>query len=425
MSAGISQPGGAGTTIYVYDNAHADAGGDGSYSFADIKTAMDILVPGQTDFVATGTTPETYKAVVSIQIGDIGTGTALTTLQDTNVCVKFDVPLVRTLLYRTTQTTSWTTNLGTKVGSGDKAATRNGCDLYFGSNVIFRGNYTFYGCRFVGAASINFAFVTGVTQDIQGCNVGSTAITNISPITIGSAGTSPANVYNCDFWANTSGNIASVFATFKPATAELIVAGGPSIAGIMRIGTIVYVAKDLIMYGAPSLGDIVYTSPPINPKLIRPQWTGNAPKFGGGLSLTLANATWEYRLYDVKVVDSNGAAIAGIPVKLTDVLGNVVVNTTSNSTGGVDFGTGLLTNAIVVADHWSSGGVYTESPRGPFFAEINTGAGANTNYLARRYYFDWPVASSGVYGVQYDDVADIVAIEDQSGQPTTWTEATL
>jgi hypothetical protein len=34
---------------FVYDNAHADAGGDGSYSMADIKAAMDILRPGQSD----------------------------------------------------------------------------------------------------------------------------------------------------------------------------------------------------------------------------------------------------------------------------------------------------------------------------------------------------------------------------------------
>src|SRR5258705_11765958 len=116
MAAGVTSDA---TEVMVYDDTHANAGGDGSYSFSDIfailgGTGVDILR------VDSGTGVPTYRMLKNLQIGDKTTNAASTTLSDTNVVVTFDAGKV--LKCRTTQTTSWATLLVTKTGSGNIAS---------------------------------------------------------------------------------------------------------------------------------------------------------------------------------------------------------------------------------------------------------------------------------------------------------------
>ena len=57
---------------------------------------------------------------------------------------------------------------------------------------------------------------------------------------------------------------------------------------------------------------------------------------------------------------------------------------------------------------------------------INTGPSANTNYLARTYKYEWPgFATITTTSGTFEDISDIVPVEDQSGSPTTWVELTM
>jgi hypothetical protein len=78
-------------------------------------------------------------------------------------------------------------------------------------------------------------------------------------------------------------------------------------------------------------------------------------------------------------------------------------------------------------DHYAVGTVYTQRHRSPFYCQVNTGIGTNTNYQQRTFYFLWPgyesvTTSSG----SFEDMSDVIPIEDQSsGAATSWIEFTL
>jgi hypothetical protein len=205
---------------------------------------------------------------------------------------------------------------------------------------------------------------------------------------------------------------------------ERVTFGGNPPAFI-RSSSLGVTAKDIAFFGTPSTSDVIWagTAATSNWAFIRPRWSGNAPKFsGGGLTNDPANGTHEYWAFDVKVVDRNGTGVAGIPVKLTDAQGNIQVDTLTNSAGQVDFGSGITTGFVIVRDHYpDAAGAYAVRDRSPFTAEINTGLSANANYLSRAYKFDWPGLATG----NFEDIGDVVPIEDQSGAPTMWTEMTL
>ena len=87
----------------------------------------------------------------------------------------------------------------------------------------------------------------------------------------------------------------------------------------------------------------------------------------------------------------------------------------------VSFGSGLEANAVTVLDHYIDDGAYLTRTRSPFTAQINTRdlSGYNGNYLERTYKYDWPGEATG----DYEDVGDIVSVEEQDGNPTVWVEA--
>lgn len=418
MAAGVTQPGGAGTTIYIYDNASAANGTH--YTFAEISAAFPV------DFVDLGTNEKTYKSNVSLQIGDTTTNAATTTLQDTGVTVKWENGT--TLLFRSTQQSSWFLTLGTKCGTGNQAGGAEGCDLTFGTQTILRGTCKLYGCKLrkKSTVSSNIQYlpgITGSTGEIVDCD-----IQQVPTLTAGIYGTSTQkvdNIYNCTFSAGTQ--IASaIVSNFFVTTLERVLMSAKNNAAFISSNATDTSFKDVVMRGTVVQGDLRANSGAARWIMVRPGWsqTGGPKLFlSSAFSITLANSLKEYWLYNCKMVNASGAAISNIPVKVTDAIGNTVVDTTTDANGAVSFGSGLTANAVIVMDHYATSGTYIQRYRGPFLFEYNTGNSRNTDYQSRRGYSHWPgyetvTTTAGTFA----DVNDIVHLQDAAGNSTGWTE---
>lgn len=419
LLVGIFRPGGANTTVYIYDDSDATGGhaAGSPHTFAEIAAAF----PGE--FASLGTNAASYRGLQTLQIGDTGVGTATTTLTDTNSTVIWDN--TKTLATRATQTTSWFLNLGTKVGTGNVASGKSGSVLVFGAATTMRGNVSAYGTTFkTTSGALSILGVSGTNQEFQNCLFQS-SVAGVAPM-IPQSGSTTAVFYNCDFSHSTTSQVMSSF--ISTASERItICASAPTTFLQTAISTLQI--KDLKMFGSPTISDVRWSGlGPINWKLVRPGFTDNAPKFSAGtVNPLLASATWEYWLWDVKVVDGSGAGIANIPVKLTDATGEVQVDTVTGSDGQVSFGSGITANAVKVMDHYAEAGpTYAQRHRSPFLVEVNTGGSALVGYPSRRYYFNWPgyesiTTSSGTF----EDVGDIVSLGEPGTNPTNWVELVL
>jgi hypothetical protein len=365
-----------------------------------------------------------YRAKVSLQIGDTGVGTAATTLQDTDATVIFDS--TKTLLARNSQQTAWFLTLGTKIGSGDAASGVRGCVLVLGAATTFRGTIKLYGCTIRQTAGA-LTWAPGANNTGEAINtLFQSSSSGTSPFSFGTAGAAEIdNLYNCDFSHTTAVQMA---ANLNSRSAERITLACAAPTALVSTGAVGLEVKDAAMFGTPTQSDLRWTSSSSGWKLIRPRFTGNAPKFSSSSAVApdLSGATIEYWLWGVKVVDGDGDGIASIPVTLTDVLGNVQVNETTDANGEVSFGSELTTNAIAVADHYISGGVYTLRQRSPFLLEVNTGGSASSDWPSRSLYFDW-VGSEAVTTStgSFEDMYDVIPLQSIGGNPTNWTECEL
>lgn len=410
MAAGITQPGGAGTTIYIYDDTDTSGGrAAGSYTFAQIANAFPA------DFINLGTYRPSYRSAVSIQIGDTTTNAATTTLEDTNCAVFFDNG--KTLSRRGTQTTSWHIKLGTKVGTGNTASGKSGVELVLGASAVWSGMGTInlYGCKITlkasGTATMSIA-ASPTTMDWQNCIFHSEQTGN-QPFSFGAVNQPLGNLYNCDFSHSTTTN--QIVSNLYASTCERITLAATAPQCFLTLTLPVVVFKDPKFIGTPTTSDIRWSGANvISDVVVRPIWSGNAPKFS---ALTAGNpalsfATQEQWLFDVKIVDGTGTAISGIPVKLTDTIGNVQVNTTTDADGCIVFGSGLQINAVTVMDHYMVTTTYTQRHRSPFTVEANTGVGRNPAYKSYTATYNWPGYDSITTSAgQFKDVEDIIYLE--------------
>lgn len=419
MAAGITQPGGAGTTIYIYDDSDTSGGrAAGPYTNAQISAAFPV------DWVDNGTQEKSYRAKVSLQIGDTGTGTASTTYSDTQGNVFWDAG--KTLIARATQTTSWLTSLGSKVGTGNTASGRLGTKVNLGltsGTELLRGKLTFYGVALRTARPIVYIPPSDLDgTEFVNCIIDTTLATG-NALSLGVAATRITNMYNVDFTGATTG---SLITSWGVAAAKRLTMAVPTPTTFFAPNAAATL-EEIVLIGSPTTSDMRWTGSAAIWNLIRPTFTGNAPKFSAtGAVPNLANSTKEYWGFDVKVVDRNGNAIAGIPVKLTDVAGVDQVDTTTLSTGDLAYGSGATANHVIVADHYVTGAnTYTLRQRSPFEIKCNMPdqVGYNPNYLSRHYKFNWPgsetyTTSSGTF----EDMNDVLNLEEQSGTPTSWIE---
>jgi hypothetical protein len=420
MAAGITQPGGAGTTIFIYDDT---AGGP--YPFAGLAATFPA------DFIDLGVigSSASYRSKVDVQLGDTGVGTATTTLIDNvNSSVHFD--LGKTLKNRATQTTSWNYQLGSKIGSGNIAAGSRGTNLLFGAATTLTGNHSWYGCLVrATSGALSFNVATDGVGEMVSCLLQSIDSAGTKPINIGNATNRFANVYNVHFSHNTAAQISSNFGAL--ASERVSWGGTPSRFWTINTGNLA--PKDALFIGTPSSADIAWGgTSALAWRLYRPTFSGNAPKFvpvtSGFPPLDGTNETWELRRATFKIVDRNGAGVSAIPFSLTDQFGTSIVSGTSDSNGNILFGSGAAAQMVPVMDHYAVGAVYTQRHRSPFTIKTNMPdmAGYNSNYLSRSYKFRWPGYESVTTSAgQFEDLGEIIAVENQSGAPTMWDEVAV
>lgn len=386
------------------------------FTFTEISAAY----PAQ--FVDKSLGRRTYQGINTVAYGGTtaGNSTPTTTIRDSGCSVVFDSG--RSLATSVTLPANSSIILGTKVTRSDgKASGKNGVTIFQGANATLRGVVKMYGCTYItgGAATNGLAILpaSNSTGELYACLVDAAGAS-----TIGQSTATLGTVYNVDVM--NSANTGALVNIFVDSLELVTVSDEATIAGNGTItsSAVGLTMKDVKFFGDPVDSDFRWSgATATNWKLVRPEYSGNSPKFSTSASdhPNLSEATQEMWLFDIKLVNAAGVGVGGVPVKLTDSTGVVQVNTTSLSDGNIDFGTGLTNNAVTVIDHYiSSGTTYATRSRSPFLAEINTGAGANSSYPAVRYFFDWPTDLSG----NFRDVADVVPLIYAAGLATTWHE---
>lgn len=423
MAVGVTQPGGAGTIIYIYDDASSALGT--GYRFSEISAAFPA------DFIDAGVvgTGADYRSKVDVQVGDSGVGTATTTLVD-NAFTTVHWDTGKTLKTRLTQTTAWNFNMGLKIGSGNIAAGTKGTTLVFGAATTLSGNHSWYGCMMrTMSGAMTFNPATDGVGEMVSCLLQSIDAVGTKPINLGNANFRFANIYNVHITHATAAQISSNFG----AVASERISWGGTPSRFWTINTSNLAPKDAVFIGSPTSADIAWGGTnALGWRLYRPTFSGNAPKFipitGGFPQLDGTSETWEMRRATFKIVDRDGIGVYGIPFTLKDQFGSAVVTGSSNTAGEIIFGSGAAAQMVAVMDHYAVGSAYTQRHRSPFTVLVNmpTQVGYNSNYLSRSYKFRWPgyesvTLSSG----QFEDVAAIIPIEDQSGAPTMWVEVVV
>lgn len=428
VAAGVTQPLGVNTTIYVHDTS-ASASGLG-YTFAEISAAFP------TDFVLTnpGDARPVYSTItgVSVQIGDETVDATSTELKDTNATVLFTANTG--LIMRTTQTSSWTLTLGTKIGSGSTASGKAGCSIHYGSLLtpVLRGTVKLYDTQII-SNTFNTINLNALSSDNNGSELYGCEFFQPSTgsFTVGSSTNRWSNIYDCRFSTGATGAVTGALWAVNMDRNDYS-ASAPS--SFFAASTANIVHSGVSFYGAPSQSSYRWTSTAAtNWSLDRPGWAQSGAKFTQSVagSIAVANGAKESRRYNVKVSLAGGTAKAGIPVKLTDATGAVQVDTTTDANGRISFssviGSATVPNGVIVMDHYTVSQVYTQRHRSPFLVEVNA-AGAtaprNTSYGSYRYYLYWP----GYEGVTtsagtFEDVNDVIPLEFAAGPGgVTWIE---
>ena len=308
------------------------------------------------------------------------------------------------------------------------ASGHKGTHIVFGAATTIRGTSSIYGSDLrTSTGTLTFLLPTNGGGELINCIVQSSVTSGTNFQMTGSAVNTFDNLYNVDMSGSTTATMFNNW--FTDAAERITFAGNPARFIAPPSGTAITM-KDFAFFGTPTSSDIGWQgSTIVNHLFVRPGWSGNGPKFGfatGSLaSPLLAAASREYWLFDLKIVDGTGAAISGIPIRLTDTLGNAQVDTTTDATGELSFGSGLTANGVIVMDHYSDTTQYVQRSRSPFYLEINTSnlTGYNSNYASRQYYFNWPGSETVTTTAgSFEDVNDIVNLQEPSGGQTSWAE---
>ena len=418
---GIYQAAGGNTPIVMHDNtksASAAAFNAAELFYGFPHTFRKVATQGSRiayeNFTPTGTP-------ANITIGQTSSPQT-TTWRDTNVNINMNTGNLATAA---TSLSSWHIEWGTKIGSGDEAGGTDGVVLNTAQSVLtMRGHLKLYGCviQCQNAASIANG-AASLDGDIQGCTLMGPAFT------LGSSTFPLANLYDTTIQSTstTSTDILKLFFATKSKKVRMACQTFRSFLGANT--TAAFKPREIIFKGTPATADVRWGGAGVTGwYLVQPEWSGNAAKFAivASGNPSLANATLEYRTFNVKVVSSTGTAFASIPVKLTDLQGNLVVDTTTDSNGRISFGSGQLANAVIVMDHYAVTTVYTQRHRSPFLLEVNTGNSRDTTHQSLRTKFYWP----GYEGIttsagSFEDINMIVPLETATGLATSWIEASM
>lgn len=395
--AGIAQPGGPGTTIYVYDNARSANGL--YYTIAEIQAAFpnDFQnMVGAVSGLTWGGIRKQYLSNVKVTWGGQSSdGSNPTTVQDTNVDVFFrsggswDYRIGGGLV---------TTKLGTKRGNPPSSlipatmAGSDGCGIYQASgSLIFRGDWFVYGCSLLAPLNVQFLSTGGSQGEVAG-NLMRCGIS----YTLGES-TALGVFYNNILFSPTTGNVL--------AQIKCLDSGGNFVIGVTPQGILSFSAatpssriKNTRLVGAPTTADIrsLLTGDNSGLKFQGTIFTDTpgVPRFLFFDDKTPAQGAQVWREFNTKVVDASGNGVVDIPVRLiTDVDGEVV-DTKTFGDGDIGFlgpGSGFQ-NGVLVRDEYREGGVGKVRDR-VFTLLVNIGGGSfpvNPAYPGKQVTFEWP-----------------------------------
>jgi hypothetical protein len=432
VPAGIQQPGGAGTTIYVYDNAAAANGL--FYTIAEIQTAFpnDFQnMVGAVSGLTWGGVRKQYLSNVKITWGGQGSdGSNATTVQDTNVDVflrsgaTWDYRIGGGLV---------TTKLGTKRGVGPSGlipATMvgsDGCGIYQASgSLIFRGDWFVYGCSLLAPLNVQF-LSTGGSQGEAAGNLmrAGLAFTLGDSLAIG-------KFYNNVCYSPTGINVL--------AQIKCLDEGGNAYVGVTPQGIASFSSatptarmRNARLIGAPTTADVrvTLTGDASDLKFLGTIFsdTPAIPRFLFFDDKTASQGAQVWRTFNTKVVDASGNGLIDIPVRLSSDVEGVIVNTKSFGDGDISFvvgGSGLQ-NGVLVRDEYRVAGVGAVRDR-VFTMTVNASGGAfpvNQSYESKVLTFEWPGRdrAAGVFspnGGQFGDVTVPVTLQNRGGTTEEW-----
>ena len=328
MAVGITQPGGAGTTIMFQTDSSAP---NGLY-----YRALDFAAAFPANFIDLGTTPKSYRCTVDLQNGD-GALSDTTTWKETTSTVYFDVG--KTYIVHVTGQINRFAEFGIlATGADGSPLGYNGINAYFGITpklssglAQWGGNMKFYGCYLAnnhatpGSSRMNFAPSVGGVSDMVDTTV----------FTLGgfqgygnTSGSQIDRMIRVNSASLATGGINGHIIQFTCADAEDINLFWPN--GDYKISTGGYIViEDANFIGPSTLADTRGTLAMI---LKDPSWSQSVPKWG------IANFLEEWISFGVIASDSNGVPLPGVHVEIWDAFdGRFVVDTVTDSQGQTDF----------------------------------------------------------------------------------------
>jgi len=425
VPAGIQQPGGPLTSIFIYDNAAAANGL--FYTIAEIQAAFpndfESMVGAVSGLTFGGLRKQYLSRVSLIWGGQSSDGSNPTTVQDTNA----------DLFFRAGQ---WqyrigggqiTTKLGTKRGkppSGLTPATMagsDGCGIYQASgSLIFRGDWFVYGCSLLAPVNMQFLSTGGSQGEAAGnlMRCGST-------FTLGES-TAIGVFYNNVLF---SPGGTSVVSQIKCLDSDGNILIGVTPQGLMSFSSASPTArmKNTRLVGAPTTADIrsVLSASNSDLKFLGTVFTDTVgvPRFLFFDDHPADQGAQVWRVFNTKVADEAGNSLINIPVLLVTDVEGAVVNTKTFGDGDVGFIQSGFQNGVLVRDEYRVAGVGAVRDR-VFTAVFNGPNGAfapNPAYGTRTVKFEWPGRdrAAGVFslnGGQFGDVTIPVTLPSLGGQ---------
>lgn len=364
------------TTIYVEDSAHADAGGDGFYSMADLY-AFAGLAEVQI-FKRTLIGQDYYHSLLNIQWGDTGgnyTGLDTNWKFDTRVMISFASG--RGFRTRTTNQNLLNVYGGEKVSVGDGSQAALGkwnwvVESAQGGSLT--ANWYLYDGLWSAATTTNFFNAQDDVSEICGMTFDNTA-------TSGLFNFQPSGTNKFKLWYRNrlhgSPLGSTVLNSIPPATIldnPTIILGGGS-AGIQ----ITPAARDLarpIVVGIPTSSDFSISGTADGNWIIEPQFSGNATRYVCASGATPTSSSPVYEAWEVlaRIYDPlTGVARAGISIELIDKLGASWIDVDTDANGEAVFGSALRGNRVPMARIYTSGsaGPAVVDSLAPFSLKVN------------------------------------------------------
>jgi hypothetical protein len=397
MPAGILQPGGPGTRIFVYDSTASLTGLD--YTFAEVQTAFPNdfqSMVGAVSGLTWGGIRKQYLSNVPIRLGGQDSdGTAPTSIKDSNCDVYFRTGSLeyRTIGYTPALLrTMFGTRIASAIGSDERVGGKDGVDILTRTTQQFRGLILLYGSEcFADGGNVQFidSGASGFSE-IAGC-----IFRTSSSYVIGNNVIPQMDVYNSTFEGTGVGNLVTGLAIRK---SDNVVFSATGPQTFITSGSINLALSNAQFIGAPTLADLRWSGGGTNWRLYNPGFseTVGVPRFISTAGPPITNPTKELWYFNTKVVDIAGTPIMNVPVRMeSDVDGPTPVDTKTFGDGDIGFvdpGTGIE-SAIVVRDHYADGSNQYQVRDRTYTIWVNAYGGAFPplmGYETKRIVFQWP-----------------------------------